>query len=76
MTKKDYIAAARIVRNMRYAGGTSNLPEARAEGAESAFIYLFSEDNPRFDVQRFREACTSGSVFPSRKSFDKAREGS
>ena len=47
MTKKDYIRAAEICRD-EY-GSDSNVAHAFAD--------LFAEDNPRFDEERFFEAC-------------------
>lgn len=48
MTKKDYEAAARIVKSS----------ERRARHAiAEAFVFLFSPDNILFDTQRFLRAC-------------------
>lgn len=47
MTKKDYVRAAEICRD-EYAGDRNVM---------HAFIDLFTDDNPRFDVERFVIAC-------------------
>ncbi len=70
MTRKNYLAAAEIVRGMArsahlqasVATGAEAVrlaSEATAErdGALEAFITFFSQDNPAFDRARFREAC-------------------
>ncbi len=49
MTKKDYEKAAEIVRSF--------IPAGRWQAPQEAFIELFSGENPRFDVERFRKAC-------------------
>ena len=50
MTKKNFEAAAELVR-------VRDGAEARA--AMEAFVELFRDDNPRFDVERFKKACVS-----------------
>ena len=61
MTRKDYVAAARIVQQTRFPFvGKDIRDEARKILADS-FILLFKEDNPRFDESRFLNAC-----FPER----------
>ena len=50
MTKKDYIKIAKILKT------TDLEPHKRASLAVS-FAQVCKEDNPRFDVQRFLEAC-------------------
>lgn len=58
MTKKHFEAAAAYVRAFR-----TGTPDARrncadvADSIERAFIAVFREFNPRFDVDRFRAAC-------------------
>ncbi len=63
MTKKDYVKAAKIVREvvtianehpLGYERMTGNL---KAEAMMDAFIALFRDDNPNFDETKFREAC-------------------
>lgn len=51
MTKKHFEAAAKIVREARIKGWTF------AVHAERAYIELFQQFNPKFDVERFKEAC-------------------
>ena len=58
MTRKDYLRAASIVRDL---GRRGKVPTEVAEGARDlmrdAFVTFFRGDNPRFDADRFREAC-------------------
>jgi len=53
MTKKDYVRAAAIVQGIK----TGTLAPLCAWQAREAFVCLFAGDNPRFDVDRFRDAC-------------------
>ena len=55
MTRKDYVAAAKIVREWKAACG--KMQPSPAEAVQIAFEQLFREDNPRFNVQTFRKAC-------------------
>lgn len=66
MTKKDYIRAAKIVHDMRVdAKSTSRVIGAKqrlyeenvSTEVEDSFVRLFRDDNPRFDENRFRQAC-------------------
>jgi hypothetical protein len=69
VTKKHFEAAAAIVRGIRqvsvelrnpYTPTTSKLVrenDLNAISAESAYIELFTQFNPRFDAERFRAAC-------------------
>lgn len=50
MSRKDYEKAAEIVRTYR-AGGDDYT------AITGAFVALFTNDNPRFDVDRFHKAC-------------------
>ncbi len=63
MTKKDFIAAAAIVRTTEpshilsdVSARDSYTQKVRSEMAQG-FIRLFRLDNPRFDEGRFLEAC-------------------
>lgn len=56
MSKKEYIRAAEIVRLNRPNGTTKALIETR-NLLEDSFVEFFRGDNPRFDEDRFREAC-------------------
>jgi hypothetical protein len=47
MTKKDYIRAAKIIKAY---GSQAKMIEA--------FVEFFAGENPRFDVDRFVDACT------------------
>jgi hypothetical protein len=47
MTKKDYVRAAEICRD----------DYGSDEHVVKAFVDFFTGDNPRFDVERFVEAC-------------------
>ena len=53
MTKKDYIRAADIVR-AHFEARPRVMP---VEALTETFVAFFRGDNPRFDVDRFREAC-------------------
>lgn len=53
MTKKHFEAAAAYVRQLRRAGFTPG----DCLTVEDAFADVFSQFNPRFDVERFRAAC-------------------
>ena len=72
MTKQHFIRAAEIVRSIRVGDRTMALPSwaepyssafaddgryARAIQTAKAFLLLFKEYNPRFDEQRFLQAC-------------------
>ncbi len=53
MTRKNYEAAAEIIRGYHKAGVVP--PEIGR--AQAAFLRLFKGDNPRFDENRFFKAC-------------------
>lgn len=58
MTKKHFEAAAAYVRAFRT--GSPNAIARTADVADSierAFVAVFRQFNPRFDVDRFRAAC-------------------
>lgn len=55
MTRKDYIAAAEMLRTQKIAA----IP--RREIAEF-LAAMFANDNPRFDKARFMDACMPASV--------------
>lgn len=52
MTRKDYIRAAAIVREVRRFNG-----DTVATTIRDAFAVLFGGDNARFDYVRFVDAC-------------------
>jgi hypothetical protein len=52
MTRKDYVAAAKIVREYK-----DSHPFNAGLVVENAFADFFAEDNSRFDEARFRAAC-------------------
>ncbi len=54
MTRKDYNKAAAIVRKTFSSVQDGGLTR---QAMVYGFVLLFSEDNPRFDVARFKEAC-------------------
>lgn len=65
-TKKTFVKAASIAQRWHIAAldaKTSGDVEAEAGhgvvaySVQEAFIALFRDDNPRFDADRFREAC-------------------
>ena len=51
MSRKDYVAAARLVREAHYLND-----EARAR-LVADLVTLFADDNARFSPSRFRAAC-------------------
>ena len=55
MTKKDYIKVAKIIK-------TTSLGYPQRASLAASFASMFQEDNPRFDVQRFLDAC--GQLLP------------
>lgn len=55
MSKKDYERAAEIAQ--RYVQG---MEFPRTANVVEAFIELFEGDNPAFDEERFRSACSPG----------------
>lgn len=68
MTRKDYIRAAAIVKNKRteardfsrvIGGGQRQHEENVAIELENAFVELFQGDNPRFNRNKFLDACGS-----------------
>lgn len=71
MHRKDYIKAAKIVKDMRdrandpnrILGSTQKLYElTAATEASYAFIEFFKGDNPRFDEVKFLAACNPKEV--------------
>lgn len=66
MTKKDYIKAAKIVKEIRseaadtrrVIGASQRLYQENVSfEVEDAFVLFFQNDNPLFDERRFRQAC-------------------
>jgi len=55
-TKKHFERAARIVREI-HMGKFPDISSDHANSARDAFIELFMNDNPYFDVIRFKDAC-------------------
>ena len=52
MSKKDYIEASKIVGRV-----ASSSSRETAQIVMAAFVALFTIDNPRFDFDRFADAC-------------------
>lgn len=52
MSKKDYIRAAELIR-----ANYVRLPDSERTVAVETLCAFFLDDNPRFDIGRFREAC-------------------
>jgi len=52
MTRKDYVSTAEILFSIQYAV----TPEIHSHLVEE-FAIMFATDNPRFDAERFRNAC-------------------
>ena len=60
MTRKDYVQVAKIINNYfdladDYDGLNANVHDFLIE----PFIEFFEKDNPRFDKDKFCEACTN-----------------
>lgn len=52
MSKKDYIEASKIVGRVAASSGRET-----AQIVMASFVALFIIDNPRFDFDRFADAC-------------------
>jgi len=63
MTRKDYVATAEILNNYLVRNNSETHPQLVAEFDELVedFIKMFEADNPRFDAERFWEACYNDS---------------
>jgi hypothetical protein len=59
MTRKDYVATASILNTYLKRNNSESHPQLVAEFDEMVndFIYFFEKDNPRFDSEKFWEAC-------------------
>ena len=58
MTKKHFIKIAQILKNQRLSiqGIDDNQYENLISNIENQLINVFVDDNPRFDISRFRQA--------------------
>lgn len=54
MTRKDYIKAAKMIRTQMSWGATKH---GANDTVVQDFTEFFRDDNPRFDANRFRQAC-------------------
>ncbi len=66
MSRKDYVAVARIIREAAY------LSEEARGRLVAELVTFFADDNPRFSPSRFREACQPADV-DARSALDRAR---
>jgi hypothetical protein len=57
MTRKHFVAMADYIRAHSVKPGKDELNDAFIRGMVSLAIYMGRENNPRFDVERFRKAC-------------------
>ena len=57
MTKKDYEKAAKIISECTDSPRGFSPRDHETDWAIKLFVRLFLDDNPRFDVDRFRRAC-------------------
>lgn len=57
MTKKDYIRAAKIVSGIGTHGPHTPITALCAWQTREAFVVFFAGDNPKFDENKFRDAC-------------------
>lgn len=55
MTRKDYVALARIIADARNAGDSAE--EAMREKIAQRMADMCAADNPRFDKERFLRDC-------------------
>lgn len=63
MTRKDYIKFARMMHNTmpdQYDCISSSIMTAQWKETMSAMCELFKEDNPKFNEQKFIDACVEG----------------
>lgn len=73
MTKKDYDKAAKIaqraVKQSRVVGkdedGQDIVDMTEARAIINAFVDLFMDGNPKFDVVRFKDACNPNPYYTS-----------
>jgi hypothetical protein len=57
MTRKDYVETAKILADFQNSIGDSPYGEATFQGLVYRFSAMFENDNPRFDSERFENAC-------------------
>jgi len=60
MTKKDYQAIARAIHGIRIETPAGDDPMAALDRVTQELCSILAADNPRFDRQRFVEACETG----------------
>ena len=53
MTRKDYVEVAKII--SKHSKGE----HCRLDTLTEDFAFLFAEDNPRFNIEKFMEACNN-----------------
>jgi hypothetical protein len=58
-TQKDFIMAAKIV-NDAFRNCKDSIEESSALAIQETFVKFFSMQNPRFNKDRFIEACRKG----------------
>jgi hypothetical protein len=72
MSKKDYQAVARAIYRTRQQYGPGNSGQAQAHHAIEAvmlgLVDVFAAGSPRFDADRFREACETGKTCDVRRA--------
>lgn len=56
MSRKTYVTVAEILNDARHAGSSETATEEIAE----SLAWMFAQDNPRFDHDRFMNACGFG----------------
>lgn len=54
MTRKDYVEVARILNKYK-----SVIDEKDYTDLTDDFAYMFEQDNPRFTIDKFLEACNN-----------------
>ena len=62
MTKQHYIQFAKALYNVRPLPGDNQDRCDQWEQAYNLIVHVLADDNPRFDLQRFRHACDEGMI--------------
>ena len=58
MTRKDYIKFAAMLKELRSSMPVMRQPDEIVDYLADEIAYIFAEDNPHFDRQRFLEAAS------------------
>ncbi len=58
MTRKDYVEVARILKQYKTTSVFDEQDEELFADLVDNFSFMFEKDNPRFNSEKFLEACT------------------